>query len=38
MARAYLEERYTLKEVGRAFEVHATTVSRVVKRWEDKRP
>ena len=38
MARAYLEGRYTLKEIGRAFGVHATTVSRVVKRWEDKRP
>jgi len=38
MARAYLEEHYTLKEIGRAFGVHATTVSRVVKRWEDNRP
>jgi hypothetical protein len=36
MARAYLEEHYTLKEIGRAFGVHATTVSRVVKIWEDK--
>ena len=38
MARAYLKEHYTLKEIGRAFGVHATTVSRVVKRWEDNRP
>ena len=38
MARAYLDGHYTLKEVGQAFGVHATTVSRVVKRWEDNRP
>jgi len=35
MARAYLEGRYTLKEIGQAFGVHATTVSRMVKRWEE---
>jgi len=36
MARAYLEERKTLKDIGQALGVHATTVSRVVKRWEDE--
>jgi len=29
---------FSLKEIGRAFGVHATTLSRVAKKWEDKRP
>jgi REP element-mobilizing transposase RayT len=36
MARAYLEGRYSMREIGRVFGVHGSTVSRAVKEWESK--
>jgi hypothetical protein len=34
MARAYLEGRYSMREIGRVFGAHGSTVSRAVKEWE----
>jgi hypothetical protein len=34
MARAYLEGRYSMREIGRVFGVHGSTVSQAVKEWE----
>lgn len=36
MARAYLEEHYSMKEIGKAFGVHPSTVSRMVRIFEKK--
>jgi len=36
MARAYLEGRYSMREIGRIFGVHGSTVSRAVKEWESR--
>ncbi len=36
MARAYLEGRYSMKEIGDVFNVHRSTVSRAVKFFEEK--
>lgn len=37
MARAYLSGAYTMKEIGEHFGVHYVTVSRAVRKFEDKR-
>jgi REP element-mobilizing transposase RayT len=37
MAMAYLEGRYTMKEIGKVFGVHSSTVSRAVKEFEGKK-
>jgi REP element-mobilizing transposase RayT len=36
MAKAYLSGAYTMAEIGRHFKVHYMTVSRAVKKYEDK--
>lgn len=36
MARAYLSKHYTLEEIGKAFGVSYTTVSRALKRYEQR--
>ena len=36
MARAFLEGRYSMREIGRVFGVHVSTVSRAVKEFEEK--
>ena len=36
MARAYLEGRYSMKEIGLEFGIHPSTVSRAVKEFEGK--